>query len=69
MRATFIIRLVPGGSQESPKRHQPKKRLINIRRGESGGRGVVWAFMVARGVGGDRVAARFKPDEQARGRP
>ena len=37
-----------GRPSRSPKRHQPKKGLINIRRGESGGRAVGRAFRVAR---------------------
>src|SRR5437588_7715957 len=34
-----------------------------IRRGEGGGRGAVWAFMAARGVGCDRVSPTWKREE------
>ena len=51
--------------------HQPKPGSQAggraIRRGEGGGRGVGWAFMVARGWGGDRDPPRCEPGEQDAG--
>ena len=38
-----------------------------IRRGEGGGWGVGWAFMVARGWGWDPVSPRWEPGEQDAG--
>src|SRR5205085_7042255 len=65
----------PIGTQpsRSPNTHQPEtggQALRSpFRRGEGGRCGVGWAFMVARGVGGDRVPARGERDAQDAGDP